>query len=552
MKPQNPASSPITPITPENYFDLLSLLSEVVVSTSDLASILQSTVRLIQRMVSVQRCSILVLDKGGEYLDVGAAAGIPDDVVPNIRVRVGEGIAGKVVQSGEPVFRDDPTPTPVTKEPESDRYSTRSFICVPIRHQENTFGVINVTNKFNRARLDPNDLALLQSVARFLGLAMERYRLYVETELLHAHLGRTVENLPVGLLTVRADGTLLTINPSAARLLDLREPGEGERVLSDCFSPSTARCLSSLLDATLAGRPPQVKEADIRTEGSIDFTPVRLTAQPVEVAGNQKAEVLILVEDLSLRREVAELRRLDELKSNFIAMISHELRTPLTSIRGAAHLLDTCYAATLDDTQRNLVRIVGTNTERLISLVNNILDISLLDSQAIHIEFGRADLKKVIRDCVAKIHASAKEKRIDIRVAVDDTPLLVWGDPDRLDQILNQILGNAVKFTPAGGSIAIHAGSENRTAILDVIDSGEGIPMALREKVFEKFFQGESTLTRRAGGTGIGLYLARALTEIHGGTIAAVESQGMGAHIQIRIPLESSPQSPKNRSGLTS
>jgi len=548
-------SSPSTApsLTAENYFDLLNVLSEVVVSTSDLGSILSSTVRLIQRMVSVKRCSILTLDKSGQYLLVGASAGIPEKVVPRIRVRLGEGIAGKVAKSGEAVYETSASGNPPNMTPDPERYSTSSFISVPIRHQDHTFGVINVTNKHRRGQLDPSDVALIKSVARFLGLAMERHRLYVETEFLHAHLERTVENLPTGLLTLRADGTLLTINPTASRLLRRNPATEGERHLFDCFPKTIAHCLSSVLDATIERQASQVREVDLRgQEEEGDIVPVRLTSSLVEAPGDQPAEVLLLIEDLTLRREVQELRRLDELKSNFIAMMSHELRTPLTSIRGSGHLLGTYYATTLDDTQRNLVSIIAGNTERLISIVNNILDISLLDSQSLHLELTEVDLKEVVRKSVRSVQAPANEKRIDINVILYEAPLVMRGDFDRLQQVFVQVLNNAIKFTPPGGHVTVRGRREKDELVVDVIDSGEGIPLPLREKVFEKFFQGDSTLTRRAGGTGTGLYLARALTELHGGRILAQDAGGLGAHIVVHFPLSGPPSSSLIRSNVAS
>jgi two-component system phosphate regulon sensor histidine kinase PhoR len=459
---------------------------------------------------------------------------------------MGEGVAGRVAQTGEEVFCADPTPLPI-RPAEDSRYSTSSFISVPIRLKDRTLGVINVTNKTNRASLDSNDLALLRAVSRFLSLSMEKHGLHVETERLHTHLERTIENLPVGLLTVQGDGEVLTVNSTASRLLGRVKSGSPPGSLFDCFPKPTAHGLAALLDATLRTHSPQEREVDLEGPGGSRRVPLRLTSRPLSAPDDPAGEVAILIEDLSLRREVQDLRRLDELKSNFISMVSHELRTPLTSIRGSDHLLSTYYADGLGETQKNLLRIIRNNTERLISLVNNILDISLLDNHTLHLDHGSMDLRDLASECLQAIQESLVQKRIHLDYAPPTGPILLWGDRRRLGQVLRQVLDNAVKFTPDGGMVSLNIRVDGDQAIVDVMDSGEGIPADVRDRVFDCFFQADTTLTRRTGGTGTGLYLARALTEAHGGSVQTLDSEGWGAHFRIRLPLESSPQSLRHK-----
>ena len=569
----------------EKYLDLLNLLSELVASEADAQSILQSTVRLIQGLVKVERCSILLLDASGEFMTLGASAGIPECLHQKIHVRLGEGIAGQVAQSGEPIHNiAAESGWPSVGDPqtgEDDRYTTSSFISVPIRHQDKSLGVINVTNKQNRANLDAQDLELLKSVARFLGLVIEKHRLHYETERLHEHLIRTVESLPVGLMTVGPKHKVLTANSSALRLLDMKPlaGAEGRVDLFEVLDRATALQLASLTDATFRQGKPQEREIELKKGETT--TPLRLTSRlvkarsgwipeaappggaeepggdpsaaetspPAEISPRAGAapasEIAILVEDLSLRRELQELRKLDELKSNFISLVSHELRTPLTSVRGAVHLLGNYYAATLDEMQRNLVRIIQNNADRLIAIVNNILDISLLDNQSLHLEIKRVDINEILQSCVDEVESIVVEKGIQMMLAFSPGPLWILGDGDRLRQIFQQILSNAIKFSPAMVSVEISSSRLDGDAIVDMSDSGEGIPPEIRERIFARFHQAESPLTRRTGGVGLGLYLARALTEIHGGAIEILEPEKSGAHVRIRLPLEDSQRSLK-------
>lgn len=527
----------------DNYLDLVNLLSEVVASRADSGHILQSSVRLIQNLLQVQRCSILLLDSSLSQLTLAAGAGIPEEIQSKIQVRLGEGIAGRVAQTGMAIhsFDDPGSGEKPPEESDPDRYSTRSFICVPIMHQDQALGVINVTNKYDRGRLDAQDLEILRSVARFLGVAIEKQRLCHETEHLHDHLVRTIESLPVGMLTLRADHVLLTANPTAMHLLRIRSSNWKGRLLFECCPSAAAHQLAAMVDATLRMGGPQEREIEV-AHGE-DRVPLRMSSRIVFTPPGAPGEIVLLIEDLSLRREVQELRHLDEVKSNFIAMMSHELRTPLTSIRGSAHLLGQYCAENFDEMQRNLVRIVANNTERLINIVNNILDISLLDNQSLHLDLTSLDLREVLSGSVGEIEALAREHKVHISLEQPEEAVRVYGDADRLNQIFHQVINNAIKFSPPGGLVRIEHGIEGNHCVVDVMDSGEGIPAALRDKIFEKFYQGKNPLTRQSGGTGLGLYLSRALVEMHGGGIHALASEGPGAHIRIVLPLEHSPRS---------
>jgi signal transduction histidine kinase len=529
----------------DNYLDLLNLLSEVVASRAELKSILQSSVRLIQNLLQVQRCSILLLDPALSALTLAACAGIPEELQSQIRVRLGEGIAGRVALTGDAIhsLNESVVAGKQLEEPDPQRYSTRSFICVPIHHQDRTLGVINVTNKHNRERLDTQDLEMLRSVARFLGVAIEKHRLFLETEHLHDHLIRTVESLPVGMLTVRADHVLLTANPTAMGLLRIRSRGWEGRLLFECCPGTTAHQMAALVDATLRVGGPQEREIEVGREEDENRVPLRLSSRIVDTPTGAPGEIVVLIEDLSLRREVQELRRLDELKSNFISMMSHELRTPLTSIRGSAHLLGQYCSENLGEMQQNLVRIIANNTERLIGIVNNILDISLLDNESLHLELNSLDLREVLSGSVRGLETLAREQNVHVLLDQPEEAVRVYGDADRLDQVFLQVINNAIKFSPRDGLVRIKHALEGNHCVVDVLDSGEGIPAALRDKIFDRFYQGKDPLTRQTGGTGLGLYLSRALVELHGGAIHALVSEEPGAHLRIVLPLEHSPRS---------
>jgi signal transduction histidine kinase len=287
-----------------------------------------------------------------------------------------------------------------------------------------------------------------------------------------------------------------------------------------------------------------VRELDLPIpDREVDSLPVRVTLGTLRDSAGEVDAVVLVLEDLTLSREVAELRRLDELKSNFLAMVSHELRTPLTSIKGAVHLLGSGAFENAPAQRRDMYDLLQKNTERLISEINNILDVNQLEHRTLTIFPRPLDLSALLRRMGESLAPSFQEKEIDIQYELpDETPLT--GDQERLIQVFRHLLDNALKFTPRGGSVRVWIEPDGgQEATVHIRDSGVGIDEANRDKVFAKFFQLEHTLTRQAGGNGLGLYIAKGLVELHGGSIGFLPVEGQGAEVAVRLP-HTPPHSP--------
>jgi signal transduction histidine kinase len=228
------------------------------------------------------------------------------------------------------------------------------------------------------------------------------------------------------------------------------------------------------------------------------------------------------------------LERLDRLKDTFIAAVSHELRTPLMSTLGA---LQTIEARELpDDQRRELLRIARAQSERLVRLVDELLFFSEVESGRLRLSQTSVDLAAVAAESVAARSAAAAEKGVELQFSTGELPLL-RADRGRVAQLLDHLVANAVKFTPAGGTVEVRAAAVDGRAVVEVADTGVGIPKAEQADLFDRFFRSESAVTQAVPGTGIGLAIVRAIVDAHGGAVSVESAEGKGTTVRVELPL---------------
>jgi PAS domain S-box-containing protein len=228
----------------------------------------------------------------------------------------------------------------------------------------------------------------------------------------------------------------------------------------------------------------------------------------------------------SLGNEVTELKRIDRMKSEFVSTVSHELRTPLTSIRGSLGLVSGGIAGELPEKAKALVEIAKNNCERLIRLINDILDSEKIESGKMRFELQPADLVPVMEQALAANEGFAAQHRVQLVLRTHSAPLRVLIDTDRMIQVVTNLLSNAIKFSPAEGEVTVVLRRSEGRVRVEISDKGPGIPEEFRKRIFQKFSQADSSDTRQKGGTGLGLNISRAIVESMDGNIGfSTESQ---------------------------
>lgn len=268
-------------------------------------------------------------------------------------------------------------------------------------------------------------------------------------------------------------------------------------------------------------------------------------ASPIELAESkviQSRSSPILSEDghtagyVTLLRDASEEAKLDRLKSEFVGVVSHELRTPLTSIKGSVDILLEDETGDLNTTQRRFLSTIRRSSDRLINLVNDLLDLSSLEAGRVQIDPHPVDVRHLVEDTARSLSNLfvLKRQEVTVTAAVNLPPVLA--DRQRLEQVLVNLLGNASKYTPEQGQVSVSARSEGGWVFVDVSDSGPGLSAEDLGRVFERFFRAGDSLTQQQAGSGLGLAIARSLVELHGGRLTASSEPGRGSTFTIGLP----------------
>ena len=235
-------------------------------------------------------------------------------------------------------------------------------------------------------------------------------------------------------------------------------------------------------------------------------------------------------------RDITERKQMERMKNEFISTVSHELRTPLTSIRGSLGLVMSETIGKIPKPIKDMLTITANNTERLLSLINDILDIQKIESGMMAFRFHSLELKSFIEKAITMNQSYADQ--FDVRFILKSAPdnIRVYADDDRLMQVMSNLMSNAAKFSPHGDDIEINIARHNGAIRISISDHGPGIPEDFRDKLFEKFTQYDSTDTRQKGGTGLGLSITRLIVEKHGGRIDYVSQSNIGTTFYIELP----------------
>jgi len=256
-----------------------------------------------------------------------------------------------------------------------------------------------------------------------------------------------------------------------------------------------------------------------------------------------------------LQQAYDRLKELDRLKSNFLATVSHELRTPLTSIIGYSEMLAEGIAGPVNDEQKEFIATIHEKGEQLLDLIKGLLDLSKLESGTMSMRKTEVEIGALIQDVAQTLTPSARKKQVQLQLEIEPGLPTLWGDTERLRQVLLNLTENAMKFTEAGGSVRLKAAmttlehksddegsamalfSARRPAVeLRVADTGIGIPDAEKRKVFDAFYQVDGSSTREHGGTGLGLSIVRRLVDAHDGEVHVEDNQPRGAVFVVKLP----------------
>ena len=256
---------------------------------------------------------------------------------------------------------------------------------------------------------------------------------------------------------------------------------------------------------------------------------------------------------LILLHDVTEQHRNEERRKEFVANVSHELRTPLTNVRSYAETIRDAGDDIPRDMENNFLDIIITETDRMTHIVQDLLTLSRLDAGSTEMVFTRFPFHDAIESVVRSNSLNAKQRGHELTYVPEGELPLITGDRSRLEQVMMNILGNAIKYTPDGGHIRVTAGAGPDTAWMEVRDDGIGIPEKDRERIFDRFYRVDKARSRESGGTGLGLSIAREIVQRHHGTISLVPHEGPGTTVRLELPItQPAPGAPEDTAENTS
>jgi two-component system phosphate regulon sensor histidine kinase PhoR len=361
-----------------------------------------------------------------------------------------------------------------------------------------------------------------------LGTALEDLRQRVHQRLGHLNAEKSrleviLESITEGILVTGRDGRVVLANQALARLFGLKLPLQGRpnaeivrhSEVQEAIAQCLERCAGTSLEISLKGGP----------ESHLD----------VQVAPIRKGQECIGV--VSVFYDITRLRQLERMRRDFVANVSHELRTPLTAIKGYA---ETLADGALDDRQAagRFVQVIASHADRLTRLLDDLLDLSRLESEQFEVNWGKCRLRRLVDTCLGSVSQLAAQKKIGLQVEIPEE-IEVHCDAKLIEQALINLLDNAVKYTPEGGAVRVgvrvlEKEGKERLA-LEVADTGIGIPSEDLGRIFERFYRVDKGRSRALGGTGLGLSIVRHIAQVHGEKVWVQSQLGRGSTFSLTL-----------------
>ena len=532
------------------WAEALLRISAELSSSLDVDRVLVRTLSLTSELIGAAQANVLMLSPEGDFLQLRASFGerVPGSLQMDLDPQ--EGLSGWVMSHNQSVLIDDLSQDARWEALDNDTQEQHSAIAVPIIVGDEAIGAMLFTHN-EMGAFAPEQQRLVRAVAGQIGGAIKNAELYHVISDQAERLGSMLRSQQIeasqsrGILNSIADGVIVTdsnhkiilFSPSAERILGLgSEDVVGHPVFDfiGVYGAGGTRWADAI-------RAWSQNPASI---GRVAFLAEQLELEDGRVISIHPAPIVLGDEFLgtvSIFRDISREVEVDRLKSEFVATVSHELRTPMTSIKGFVDLLLMDVSGELDDEQRHFLEIIRSNTFRLEILVNDLLDISHLESGKVTLSFQALDIHQLLDEMREHVEhrSQEEEKQISFQVEAPQRLPKLRGDLERVRQILANLVENSFNFTPSGGMIRMRARQVGDQIEIDVIDNGMGISLPEQERIFERFFRGEQSLLLGISGTGLGLSIVLNLVEMHDGRIWVTSDgiPGKGSTFTVSLPV---------------
>ncbi len=507
----------------------------VIVTRPELQQTLARLVSKIAMIVQAEKVMIFLYHAdSGELALLPPALGVTDDQAAELAISPDEGITGGVYRTGESAIYNDALNDPRVLPDIISKLRIRNGIGVPLiikqRNeeervvQERIIGVAHACNKRYEQEFNQDDLRLLEMLGEQAAAVISNAQLYIKLTEEKERLEDALKSIHAGVIVISSEGSIRLINRAACEVLELPADGYEGRQFTGVI---THEDILELVTETLQTH--QERSMEVELPGERVF---RAETSTVFSDNNEPSDVVAIITDIS------DIRHVERMKTTFVSTVSHELRTPLTSIKGfIATLLDDTESIYDDQTRQEFYEIIDQECDRLTRLISDLLNVSRIESgRALDMQIAEVSIHETAKRVLAAQQQYAGQH--DLINEVPEDLATIEADEDKVAQILDNLVGNAIKYSPDGGQVVVNAEEEDDAIRIDVTDEGLGVPERHQEKIFDRF-QIVDGDTKRKGikGTGIGLYLVRHLARAHGGEVWLEWSKpGEGSTFSVRLP----------------
>ncbi|MCC6728152.1 MAG: GAF domain-containing protein [Chthonomonadales bacterium] len=530
--------------------------SEVTETQVPIAEFEDTLKRLVQRVAMIlqaEKCAIMILDKEtGELVARAPAFGIAETDLQMMRVKVSQGIAGDVFRSEKPAMFHDAVTDPRTVKDNVALLHIRNGVVVPLivekRDEENrvldriTIGVIGVYNKRYGGSFIDEDVRLLERLARNAASVIANAQMFRELVEEREKLAHTIESLYAGLLLVGTNGKLMQMNARARQIFGITTDPVGKQYAEVVRHDRALEVLGRMLAVPESGANGATDDEDSRAAEEITVPEPETEEERIYQmhAAQVRAEDNRLIGTAIILNDITDIRNLERMKTEFVAIAAHELRTPMTPIKGFISMLnqDDMDSFTFEE-RKEYYDIVEQNVDRLGRLINDLLNVTRIERGiALTLFWEEVDLCQLAESVFEVQRGMTNTDRHTLVLDTKTSCLFATVGRDQIEQILQNLVSNAIKYSPEGGEVRIivRDEEETQTVLIGVRDQGTGIPESAKAKLFKPYRRIHNPKTASVKGTGIGLFLVKNLVEAHRGTIWVDSELGKGTTVWFRIP----------------
>lgn len=488
--------------------EVLLQVSRELTSNLNTDSVLQQVVNAAVELTHAEEGSLLLLDESTNELYMRAGNNFEKAFVDSFRVPLDNSIAGEVVRNGTPLTYNKDRPLKL-----QTAYFIQALIYVPLKIRDRIVGVLGVDNRIHKMPFSDRDTLLLSLLAEAAATAIENARLYEKADDERRKLEAVITNMNDALLMLDQNSRIQIINRSMAKALSIENPDEViGHLVTDVIKSEEILNLINIPESA------KTRHGEINIEDEHIYS-----AQNTFIP---KVGTAITMQDISHIKEV------NRLKDEFVHTVSHDLRSPLTAVLGYAELLER--VGKVSSTQKDFIQRIRESVGDITSLIDDLLDLGRIES-GFDTERELVNLDQILKYTTQNFESLHQQKEQDFAVELAPNLPPTHGNPLRLRQMCDNLVANAIKYTPKGGKIRVRLRSKGSELILQVSDDGPGIPLEDQHRIFEKFFRAQNALGKETG-SGLGLAIVKTIVENHRGRIWVESKLGEGSSFFVVLP----------------